>query len=553
MDVDWTLPELKYKERNRNRKRYSRSDYKRFDHITSSHMRAGFGSIGKVTVDCRFAFTKSRWGVLGESKNPAGILYLDLDFHQPPDCKLESATVSVTLAEEDSEEGLIKHRSTWPVKFTGSYGPTQLRGRETLVQTRKLKNRTPHVQVMGHGAGGIGDDKEEIVTGTSRWNFYGHISSTGGSIWSNTLQWELHANKLERQPKHNNVIHTAFALEHNATRFYMIVEVSGKLAKFKDKLKEKLKFGDKNNDIVTKVEWSKDYSSNKRLDTAARDLHLEMELENMRKVPVEMPDALPAQFHPAMTSPQSTAGMCAHGSAGLHAVQRPHDRAYLKPPTHSASTIEAPRMSGYLQHLPEATLENLSLAANLTPPMPSILRPARSNQTEMDQLSDRSGSATLVNSQAEADELTTQCRDMVSSEGSENAASSAAASNLENEVQAQLKTMLLLQWLRKMSLLILGLMAGVVGAQVHIPAETRTSQVAEAKAETKGNKTAKPAKISITVPDEKSQSEPNIDADGGHLDDDDDDDATLISAGVAPASSRARVFKKGLQEIGEKR
>lgn len=164
------------------RGRYGRCDYKRFDNITSTHMRAGRGNIGKVEVECRFVFTKSQWGVIGEPKNPAGILYLDLDFRQPSDCRLESATVTVTLAEHDGEEDRIEHRSACPVKFTDYYGPKCIRGPESQLQTKKVKKRTPEVNVLGNGAGGFGWDKEETVQTTSRWKFSGHISSSKGCI-----------------------------------------------------------------------------------------------------------------------------------------------------------------------------------------------------------------------------------------------------------------------------------------------------------------------------------------------------------------------------------
>lgn len=68
---------------------YGRCDYERFDNVTTSHVNAGRGKIGEVEVDCRFFFTKSRWGYLGSdygsTKTPGGIIYLDLDFHQPSD------------------------------------------------------------------------------------------------------------------------------------------------------------------------------------------------------------------------------------------------------------------------------------------------------------------------------------------------------------------------------------------------------------------------------------------------------------------------------------
>lgn len=165
------------------RSRYGRCDYQRFDNLASSHVRAGKGKIGKIEVDCRFAFTKSQWGVIGKSEHPAGIIYLDLDFRQPSDCKLETATVSVTLATDDGEEGAVEARSVCPVKFTDHYGPKTIHGEETLIQTKRTKNRTPYVEGFGYGAGGLGVDKQKVMQTRSRWIFSGHMSSTKGNIW----------------------------------------------------------------------------------------------------------------------------------------------------------------------------------------------------------------------------------------------------------------------------------------------------------------------------------------------------------------------------------
>ncbi|KAK4152264.1 hypothetical protein C8A00DRAFT_44661 [Chaetomidium leptoderma] len=373
---------------------YGRCDYKRFDNIASSHMRAGRGSIGKVEVDCRFLFTKSHWGVVGENKNPAGILYLDLDLRQPPDCKLESATVTVTLEEEDGEEDRIEHLSGCPVKFTDHYGPKSLRGEQSYEQTRKVKRRTPEVQLLGYGAGGLGVDKEKMVQTASRWKFSGHICSSKGNLWYNKLQWDLQENPLERQPTHNNLIHTAFALEHNATRFYMTVHVSGKLARFSDKLISRFKFRskeEKNEEIVTKIEWRDGYSSSLRLDPIAQDLHPAMQHQNMSQVPIELPSALPAKFRPETTNLASSATYHQPGITPWSAPGLP------------ANVVAEPLMindpAEHLQTPP--TLDDLRLVSGITPRPPSPSHStATPEQPELDDVSESWGSETLVNSAA---------------------------------------------------------------------------------------------------------------------------------------------------------
>ncbi len=361
MEGECTRPALWSKPRGK----YGRLDYSRFDHVTSTHMRAGRGSIGKVEVDCRFMFTKSRWGVIGERRDPAGILYLDLDFSQPPDCRLESATITVTLAKDDGEGGAIPEPSDWPVQFTDHYGPKSVRGPESLVQTRKVKNRTPEVQMFGYGAGGLGQNKEKVVQTKGRWDFSGYISSTKDSLWYNRLRWELKENSLEWQPTHNNLFHTAFAIQHNATRFYMTVQVSGKLAKLSDRIKGRLKFGGKggkDEEIVTKIEWAEGYSCPLRLDETAQYLHEAMGMANMAKVPVEIPGALAASYHPAIVGSQTSAAtvpaaMAITTQQPLHALPGTQQ---TPPPQHGQLQ---PPIGDPMQHLPALTLTELRMAA----------------------------------------------------------------------------------------------------------------------------------------------------------------------------------------------
>lgn len=68
-------------------RKYGGYDFERFDNLSSSHASIGHRSFDKVNVNCRFLFKKSKWGVLGECKNPAGIVYLDLTFDQPKDAQ----------------------------------------------------------------------------------------------------------------------------------------------------------------------------------------------------------------------------------------------------------------------------------------------------------------------------------------------------------------------------------------------------------------------------------------------------------------------------------
>ncbi|KAK3311186.1 uncharacterized protein B0T15DRAFT_520726 [Chaetomium strumarium] len=386
--------------------KYGRCDYKRFDNIGSTLMRAGGGRIGKVEIDCRFLLTKSQWGVIGESRKPAGIIYLDLDFYQPADCRLESATITVILAEDDGEESRMQRRFHCPVQFTDDYGPKCMVGEESLVQTKEVKQRTPEMQFMGYGGGGLGINKEKIVQTRGRWNFSGHISSTKGSLWYNKLRWELQENSLEWQPTHSNLFHTAFALEHNATKFYMTVHVSGKLAKLSDQMKKQMKgwmkFGDnpsKHQEITTKIEWAESYSSPLRLDGIARGLHEKMRDANRAEVPEELPSARAASCYPAVPSQAQTPIMAQEPRPYLQNAQQQQSlrrRLELRAQAgvgRESSTAENPVQ----QHPPTVALEDLMTAAGFILQR-ATLSTTRPTRAEAGHVSEPPSSVTLVDS-----------------------------------------------------------------------------------------------------------------------------------------------------------
>jgi len=95
MEDHYTRPAVWAKPRGK----YGRQEYERLDHKSLTHTQAGRGSIGKVEVDCRFMYTKSHWGVIGESKTPAGIIYVS---HNPC-CLCPFLAVS-------GAQGLPRHR-----------------------------------------------------------------------------------------------------------------------------------------------------------------------------------------------------------------------------------------------------------------------------------------------------------------------------------------------------------------------------------------------------------------------------------------------------------
>ncbi|KAK7930967.1 hypothetical protein PG985_001679 [Apiospora marii] len=310
MDSIQNHPEL-------SRRRYGKHDFERFDHLISQQAGASLGSstIGKASVDCRFLFQKSQWGVLGPMKNPAGIIYLDLTIHQPKDCRLKSATITVTLDDDDDElaEPGPETNSMQPVQI-GSYGPKQLHGQPRRVIRTKKHNLTPQFEVGGMaGFGGIGLDSEEHSVRESRWSFHTQVSpnpkKSGKHSWVlRVLKWELEENELDSQPIHSNTIHTAFSFEHGGQPFLMKVEVAGRLESTRSDLKNRLKCkfpanSKKNKAATTLINFGGRGRFNKPLDEIAKGLPLVMELENLNSVPVELPDPqVPSFYQESQTS-----------------------------------------------------------------------------------------------------------------------------------------------------------------------------------------------------------------------------------------------------------
>ncbi|KAI1354854.1 hypothetical protein F5Y01DRAFT_218553 [Xylaria sp. FL0043] len=291
----------------RNRK-YGRHDYKRFDHLAPLHASLGSADIGKVNIDCRFLFTKSEWGVMGGKSNQAGIVYLDLTFHEPKGCRLNSATVTVSLDDEHEELKRFRTRVSYipsrrnSVQMTDCYGPKRFMGPEKSVYKKKAINFNPNVQVAGFGASLVELRNESVSKSSSRWRFSGRLLSSGNSNWKyDALQWELSENDFEHQSTHSDVVHTAFAFYHGGQPFFMKVDIEGKLEGLHRNLSNKLTrfLASTKNDgaAVTLVKFGDQHIFRKPLDFKARNLDLELEEANLHSIPMEVPGPQHVDFH----------------------------------------------------------------------------------------------------------------------------------------------------------------------------------------------------------------------------------------------------------------
>ncbi|KFX91394.1 hypothetical protein V490_05945 [Pseudogymnoascus sp. VKM F-3557] len=271
---------------------------------TLSSANVGAKDIGKVKVDCRFRLSKSKWGVLGNAERPVGIVYLDLNFDQPKDCRLSSATVLVTLDDEIGDEERDRRRQVAIISQGGSlqmtdyFGPKQLSGKTTTVHTKSTYRFTPEFNVMGNGIGGLGKDKETTRLSTGRWTFTGKLQS-GETAAYRALKWELSENELDLQSQPRSIFHTGFIFEHTLRPCYMRVEITGKLQRTRDYMRS-MKFPaprpKKQGETVVRIDLGPQHRCGDRLDSLADSLAMAMEMENCEEISVEVSEAMPAVY-----------------------------------------------------------------------------------------------------------------------------------------------------------------------------------------------------------------------------------------------------------------
>ncbi|KAJ5159634.1 uncharacterized protein N7482_006638 [Penicillium canariense] len=311
-----------------------------FDHLANVSLCSQ--ELGQVEIDCRFRQSKTQWGVLGPAENQAGILYMDLGFTQPKDCRLSNAVVWISL-EEMSNLTEKTSRSKEPEKpstsrspanlgptkvpnvraeeqeeydtvrflqFTHDFGPRQLAGEPTKATTKKTTYLTPHVNVLGNGGGGLGWDREQTIEQTSQWLFTGNLlrgsklGSPADDIVYRTLKWELSEDDFQPQPTHSNTIQTAFTLEHDMETFAIRIEIQGKLQRRHERVKNHVKHlfrfpkdpRQKQGISWTAVLPDESQKARRRLDAIVQGLPFDMERLNLEAVRPQVPTSLPVSF-----------------------------------------------------------------------------------------------------------------------------------------------------------------------------------------------------------------------------------------------------------------
>ncbi|KAI7775172.1 hypothetical protein LA080_007316 [Diaporthe eres] len=274
--------------------------YDEFKPLNTSTSSLGSKSIGKVNVDCQFLFQQCKWGTL--HGHPGGIIHLNLNFGPPSGCRVSHVTVTITLDGDDPCLRPYKarrpreepHLSNTSIGMTDWYGPKCMGGEKKAAEYTSAMKATPETNVLSYGFGGMGYEKTKNFKYEARWSFSGQLLRTGRTPGYKSLRWDLDENELEYQSFHNPKFRTAFAFEHSGQPFVIKVKIKGKLAKWHHQIKSKFNFdGAKEGKVVTLVDFEDHRKFSQGLDKIAEGLPLAMEMENLVRIPIEIPDSMP--------------------------------------------------------------------------------------------------------------------------------------------------------------------------------------------------------------------------------------------------------------------
>ena len=361
-------------------KKHGLFNFGRFDHFAASPVTVGQASFDKVAVDCKLLLSRTKWGTLGAGAHlhsdevPAGIMYMDLTFHQPKKCRLSSATVYVMMDDQAPEldsfrqqnrptlnrlDRSDKENESLPVQITPWFGPKAIVGRERTVQMEKQVKIEPTVGFAEATLGGMGWNEKSTKTQSSRWTFEGQaITDSPGSRRDGrgtnqnaglckVLRWSLAENDLESEASHNPVMHTAFTFVHSNKPVLLRIRIEGKLQGLRARARNKLQFPrdkyGKDGYAATIIDLSGQQPAALPLDQHARGLDSEMYWANYVANRVEMPDAMPASFQTVPPGAWGANNGPSPNGAGPEPTNQPPQPQPTGPSTSSRGVFEPPR------------------------------------------------------------------------------------------------------------------------------------------------------------------------------------------------------------------
>lgn len=318
---------------------YGQNDYHRYEAeaLRGTHLCVGSKRVGEVSIDCKYHYERTQVGVLGQRKKPAGIIYMDITFHQTQGYWLESAMVYITIGEDDtSDTSYILARSKKAkknrtrrqleadvaVQMTQHYGPRYLTGNETSRTEAEESHFVPTLGIAANELGGVGFIRSSSQERKGCWTFKGSVVPPPGCSGLRTLLWEFRANRLEPDQDAPHDYCTAFAFEHSRKPLYMRVEIDGKLYNKAKSFRHSAamfssRLGGRDRSTVARLDMFGQRAPRKQLDEIADGLDKAMQMANLDRTPVKMPGSTMVTFSEGGLR-QGTALRLANGLQGRH-------------------------------------------------------------------------------------------------------------------------------------------------------------------------------------------------------------------------------------------
>lgn len=241
--------------------------------------------IGKATIECCYQLSKSKWGFLGGQ--PACLMYLQLIFVQPKNCRLDNATITLTFrGVTDSTTGKTKGPFPSP-RVTDYFGPKKVDGDK--VERRVFGNWQflPNLMFPGGALSGVGGGRSTVITDSRTWKLRGHrLSVKDGEEESyeyRQVQWHLEENEFEHQSSHGDEFYGGVVFEHHEAIFNLDIQIEGKLRKSTQRLLYKsLKDSGRGNIIIEPMKGAE--VSHDSLKSLAESLDKDM--TNLNRSPI---------------------------------------------------------------------------------------------------------------------------------------------------------------------------------------------------------------------------------------------------------------------------
>jgi hypothetical protein len=234
-----------------------------------------------------------RWGK--HNDKDTGVMYLDLKFHQPTDCRVAQATITMDLHEIQEPRARVVAWSDSDLEVTEFFGPQTLSGERRERQISNVIEAKPSAGFAGATAEGFGWSKTSNEVHSSRWKFTGSrftIDSSQNESRRNRcrryrqLVWHLEENELERQSVHRSTVHSALAFHHQSEPFYIDLNIQVKMHRWHHRVKQHLICPPRNRKAITRARIEPDDNAESDTEFAqlVRDLDRSMTEANLHPV-----------------------------------------------------------------------------------------------------------------------------------------------------------------------------------------------------------------------------------------------------------------------------